>query len=115
MYSNFVQCKSNLWFGFRLFLVYVNNTSRAGKEQFYKASYYKQISADIKILKNKIKTSLLAPRCRRHRLNNFQYSLEPVPIQRILIGFEAILEIEVLRHFCLRSSQRLGVGFKYFL
>ena len=40
----------------------------------------------------------------------FQYAWEPVLIQRTLIGFEAILEINTIRFFC-KSQASLHVLF----
>ena len=62
------------------------------------ASYYRQLSTVIKMKNYKIKPVLLAPkewspeRCYTILYMIIQYSREPVLIQRIIIGFEAILE-----------------------
>ena len=76
-------------------------------------SYYRQLSADIRMKNYKINTSFISPedpKAQDNKTGNhfmifivifleiclsmiFQYSLEPVIIQRILIVSEAILEI----------------------
>ena len=78
------------------------------------ASYYRQLSADIKMKNHKIKTSQVSPKGTKAQANktginilflnslkivcntmlyiSFQYGWEPVQFQRILIGIKAILE-----------------------
>ncbi len=62
-------------------------TKVAIQEYVFIASYYKQLSAEFKMKNYKIKTRFVRLICMI-----FQSGLEPVLIQRIVIGFEAILE-----------------------
>ena len=88
--------------------------------QLFIASYYRHLSADIKMKNYKIKTSFVKHQMAwSNNLNNFhwnfrgklsvifQYDWEPVLIQRILFGFEAILEKCYLSSVCFFSANLL--------
>ena len=65
-------------------------------------TYHKQLSADTKMYNYKIKTSFVSPEMTKEtgyytiQYMVFQYGLETFLIQRIVIGFEAILELYII-------------------